>query len=193
VHEQSDGPEADAIGRRPGASEAVARNLQEEDVSKPEITKVKLKDNRVEIHAEQKIGNAGDGTKVTVLRCSDAPAESFNAAVTALVPHVRGILMLQPKQWEGCIDVVGVSFSRTETEEDEFVDGAVITCVISLDTANSPLVINTPHLLYEQYSPTGEAPLMPEDAQDALNDLKREAEAYLNGKRAQGDLFEEAA
>jgi len=156
---------------------------------KAEITKLKYKDDRVEIHTTQKLGNVGDDAKITVLRCSDAPAASFTKAFAALVGHARTILELQPGQWEDRITVTGVSFSRS----DEDIEGAVITGVVSLDTANSPFSFNTPHLPFEQYSPTGESPLMPEEAQDALNELKREAEAYLGGKRAQGDLFEREA
>ena len=156
---------------------------------KAEITKVKYKDDRVEIHTTEKLGNVGDDAKVTVLRCSDRPAESFTRAFTALVGHVRTILELQPSQWKDQINVTGVSFSMSEDD----IEGAVITGVVSLDTANSPFSFNTPHLPYQQYSPTGESPLMPDEAQDALKELKREAEAYLRGKRAQGDLFREEA
>ncbi len=34
---------------------------------------------------------------------------------------------------------------------------------------------------------------MPEDAQNALTTLQNEAKAFMDGKRAQGDMFQEAA
>jgi hypothetical protein len=154
-----------------------------------DITKVKYKDGKVEITAEEPIGNLAENVKTTLLKCSDEPSPSFTKAFDVLVKHLRGILELKLEQWNGAITIGGVSFSKS----DEDVEGATITAFVHLGTANSPLVLNTPHLPYAQYSATGKSPLMPEDAQEALEKVKAEALAYLNGKRAQGDMFREEA
>lgn len=124
-------------------------------MSQLQIRKVKYKDERVEITAEQEIG-VGDDMKETKLRCSEPPAAEF---------------------------------SRSE----DGIEGAVITGFVTLAEADAPFVFNTPHLPFEQYSPTGNAPLMPHEAIEALKRVQLQAEAYLNGKRAQGNLFGEAA
>lgn len=67
--------------------------------------------------------------------------------------------------------------------------GAVMTGQVALDTSDAPFNFNTPHLAFEQYSPTGNSPLMPDAAQAALKAIQGEAEAFVTGKRAQGDLF----
>ena len=149
------------------------------------ITKVKFKEGRVEIHAKQKL-RVGDDAKTEILNCSEEPADGFKKAFGELETHVRTILQLPDEQWQDRIQITGVSYSFSEDTE---VEGAVITGFVRLDTSHSPFSFNTPHLPFEQYSATGESPLMPEEAQDDLRILRREAELYLDGKRAQGDLF----
>jgi hypothetical protein len=154
-------------------------------MAKAEIVKVKWKDKRVEITAEQKLPGF-DNVKATTLRCDEEPSPGFLGAMKALEEHVRTILELEPSQWKGQIEINGVSWSFSESTE---VEGAVISGCVRLETSNSPFSFNAPHLPYAQYSETGDQPLMPEEAQDALAKFKREAAAYFNGKRAQGDLF----
>jgi hypothetical protein len=153
-------------------------------MAKPDITKAKWKDERVEIHAEEMINEVD--TKSIILKCGDEPAPAFRKAFENLVGSVREILELKPEQWDDRITVTGVSWSLS----DAGVEGAVITGAIHIDTADAPFNFNTPHLPFEQYSATGKSKLMPKRAQSALAVLKREALAYLDGKRAQGDMFD---
>jgi hypothetical protein len=104
----------------------------------------------------------------------------------AIVPHVRTILELPTSYKLGAIRVTGVTVSHSEDTE---VEGAVITGLITLDTADSPFSFNTPHLPFDQYAEGNVAKLMPEDAVIAIDALRTEARAFLNGKRAQADLF----
>ena len=67
--------------------------------------------------------------------------------------------------------------------------GAVMTGQVALDTSDAQFNFNTPHLPFDQYSETGNSPIMPEPAQRALEKMQAEAEAFVSGKRAQGDLF----
>lgn len=123
--------------------------------------------------------------KATIYKCTENPHPDFIQAFSRMVAHVREILEIPETVWPGVMTVSGVSFSQS----DEGVEGAVITGFVALTTANAPFNFNTPHLPFDQYSETGESPLMPDWAQKDLELLREEAEAYMNGtKRAQQEL-----
>jgi hypothetical protein len=83
--------------------------------------------------------------------------------------------------------VTGVSWSMSEKTG---VEGAVISAQAQLDECTSPFCFNTPFLPFDLYNEENEEqPVMPDGAQDALTALRTEVQAYIDGKRAQGDLF----
>ncbi len=96
-----------------------------------------------------------------------------------------------PANWKDSVTVHGVSFSYS----DEGVKGAVITAQRTLEHSSAPLNLNTPHKPYEPYNPDqddiDQDMLLPEDTCDRLEDLDTEAEKYIDGDRAQGNLFKE--
>lgn len=147
------------------------------------ITKIKYKDDvSVEIHFEEKDGKS---EKVSILKCFEKPHPDFDLAFGPLVSVVYDILQL-PSDWRtGCVTVTGVSFSFSE---DTNVEGAVITGRVKLETSNTPFNFNTPHLPFGQYSATGESPLMTDEGIEALDKLRKEANLYMTGKRAQLEL-----
>ncbi len=153
------------------------------------IAKAKIKDDQLHVELE---GTDEDNERKTALRSlgSHTYHPDLQAAFDALVPHVREVLEWpDPLYGSGDLRVTGVSWSMS----DSGVEGAVMVCQAALSTCNSPFCFNTPHLPFGQYAEDGEQPTMPDDAIDALNALKAEVQAYLDGKRAQGDLFREAA
>lgn len=148
------------------------------------IRKVKLDGSRVEIKAIETwgIGNEREWT----LRCWEDPDPKLPAAFAALPPQVRDLLEL-PKTWaDGKLKVLSVSFSWSESTE---VKGASICCRADLDCATSPLIFNTPHLPFAQYSAGGEQPVMPDELIELLEEVELQARRYLDGARAQEDLF----
>lgn len=148
------------------------------------ISKVKFRDGQVTIVMSEK--ESAQNERETTVKSYDAPHDDFVKAMEALQAHARHILQL-PKDWrEGQLRVSGVSFSMSE---DTGVMGAVMTGQVALDTSDAPFNFNTPHLPFEQYSATGNSPLMPDEAQTALERVQREAELFVSGKRSQGDLF----
>jgi hypothetical protein len=154
---------------------------------KPFITKVKAKDGEVIIKFKEDLGNNTE--KESIFKCNDEMHPDFQMCFTKLIPVVYQILQL-PEEWRaGEMRVTGVSFSHSESTE---VDGAVITGLVNLSTSNSPFSFNTPHLPFDQYSEKGNSPTMNFDAVNKLEHLKEEALAYMNGKRAQADLFDAA-
>ena len=144
------------------------------------ITKVKYDGAKVRIEYEQ-AREVGDPDEFS-LNCADRPVPEFEAALAALIDDVLEICELPPEYAKG-IKVRGVSISWTND-----VMGACVTALRTLQTANSPLVINTPHLPSDQYSEGGEAPLMSEEFVDHVETLMDRATDYINGTRAQQSL-----
>lgn len=149
------------------------------------IKKIKHSSSLVEIHAIETWGTSNE--REWTLRCHEEPRLEMPAAFKALVPLVRDLLGL-PLDWaKDALSVISVSLSYSEITG---VQGASICMRADLECATSPLIFNTPHLPFDQYSEGGKQPVMPDDLIEALQVLEREAEAYLDGSRAQADLFE---
>jgi hypothetical protein len=147
------------------------------------IAKAKLKDGQLHVELES---TDDDTERKTSLRSLSGVHPDMDMAFQALRPHVREVLEWPDSIYGGCLTVTGVSWSFSENTE---VEGATMVCQAALDTCTSPFCFNTPHLPFSQYCEDGNAPIMPPDAVDALNALKVEVQAYLDGKRQQGDLF----
>jgi hypothetical protein len=144
------------------------------------IKKVKFKAGLVEIHKEDVIGKT---TKETIFKCSEEPHPDLRQCFVEAERHVRKILEVPNEAWPGRMKIEGVTFSHSETTG---VRGAVFTGKVELEGSNSPFCFNTPHLPFEQYSETGESPLMPAAAIELLESLEAEAVCYMDGsKRAQ--------
>lgn len=128
------------------------------------------------------------GTDEHELHCCDEPANGLRLALELLRPHVLLICELPEAYGEVGLEVRGASFSYGGEDE---VMGATITALKHVGTANAPLVLNTPHLASAPYSEEGDAsgPLLSRNAIEALDHLSREAFRYVEGYRAQGDLF----
>lgn len=144
------------------------------------IRKVKVKDGLVEIHAAEVRGKT---EKEFILKSTEAPRPELKAAMKACEAAVRRILQF-PEGWMADrLTVTGVSFSLSGD-----VKGAVITGLLTLDTADAPFCLNTPHIQFEQYSPGGRSTLMHPDDVIVLENLEEEAQLFLNGIRAQLEL-----
>jgi hypothetical protein len=152
------------------------------------IKSIKLADGKVEICGIDKFGEADE--KEWTSRSFDNPHPDLVAALDKLVPEIRKLLGLHVKWADNALSVMKVSWSFSETTD---VEGATMTCRADLECADSPLIFNTPHLPYDQYSQSGNSPTMPGDLQKLLDAVKKETDGYLNGKRAQADMFKEAA
>ena len=117
-----------------------------------------------------------DDIKIT-LKSNDKPLSELIEKLDSLSRQVEIICDL-PNGYCNHAEIRGVSFSHTNG-----VLGAVITALIPLTNANSPMVINTPHLPSEQYSEGGQSPLLPQKATYALKEILGLVEKYINGER----------
>ena len=155
------------------------------------ITNLKLKATETHVTGISGLGRVNERT--VSLKSLDKPHDDLITKAEELVGAVREILELPVGLWQDRIAITGVSWS---CHEESNVRGAVITALVTLETTQSPLVVNTPHLPYEAYDsnahPEAIPPLMPEEWQDVLNELEAEAKAFLDGKRQQMDMFDAA-
>lgn len=148
------------------------------------IRSIKLDKGKVELDGVETWGSGNERT--WKLTSYEDPAPELPAKINALEKHVRDLLEL-PKNWaKDSFRVIKVSWSFSESTG---IQGATVTCLVDLEATGSPLVINTPHLPYKRYSPTGNQPTMPNQMREALDEVERQAEDYLAGKRSQGELF----
>jgi hypothetical protein len=155
-------------------------------MSDPElrVTKVKWDLKKVRIEYER-IRPEGDPDEF-VIGCGDEPSRAFKDALAALRIDLNTICQFDPP-----LDVTirGVSFSWTDD-----IMGACITALKSLTTANSPLVLTTPHVPEKPYGETGGGPTMPAGMAERLERLIDEARRYiLGGAREQARLFDPPA
>jgi hypothetical protein len=152
------------------------------------IAKAKRKDGQLQIELEQ---TDSDTERRTSLKSLGGCHPDLDAAFAALAPSVREILEWPSSLYGNSMTVTGVSWSVSEKTG---VEGAVISAQAQLDDCNSPFCFNTPFLPFELYNEENEGqPVMPDSAQRALDVLRVEVQAYIDGKRAQGDLFSDLA
>lgn len=144
------------------------------------FTKIKFDGSKVTLGYEVPRKD-GDPDEFSVF-CADLPAPEFDAALRDLAVDVAAICEM-PAEDAIKIKVRGVTLTWAHD-----IMGACITAMKSLKTAQSPLVLNTPHLPSESYSES-ECPTLSTATCDRLAALVVQAERYLNGERAQGSLL----
>lgn len=155
------------------------------------IKKIKLdKKEKIILDWEVEIGSGSENKSWDEyhIKCSDRANPEFYNAIKNLVQDV--ILLLEfPDIWKETITVKGVSFSYSDND----VQGAVITAQRELMCSATPMNCNTPHKPFDSYNENecDDEQLMPEETQCRLHTLEEEAQKYIDGDRAQMNLFEE--
>lgn len=132
---------------------------------------------RIEYEAERKDKRFDE----QVIASFDTPLPEFNQSLQALTEDVCTICEL-PSDYAGQMRISSVSISWTND-----ILGAVITGQRRVKTANSPVILNTPHLPCSDYG-GGDGPTLPEETLTRLERLITECERYILGERAQQDL-----
>jgi hypothetical protein len=111
----------------------------------------------------------------------DPPLPSLHAALQALKPHFLQIMELDEDYGEG-MDVLGVTLKwKVDSETgDRRIKSATISVKKKLhEITNDVVPISTPH------TESG----LSDACRDAIEALCEEAERFVDGDRAQGDLF----
>lgn len=140
------------------------------------IDKVKYDQKIGTVEIEYTLSSMNDEIK-TVLKSEDKPRREFLLCLQSLTSDVEKICSL-PEGY--CIQatIKGVSFSHKHD-----IMGATITALIKVETADSPVVINTPFLPESQYNEGGTAPILPRLSALKLKELIALATAYIDGDR----------
>jgi len=147
--------------------------------------KIKYSKGKVKIEYELRNKEKKDWDQFS-LACSNEPRPEFQIALQALSKDVIEMCEL-PEDYIKRIMVTGVSFSYGSEAE---IMGATIIAQMTLNRSNVNLNLNTPHKPSEPYSEGGDAAqCLSQDCIDRLVSLELEAEDYINGNRAQGELF----
>lgn len=125
----------------------------------------------------------------------DRPHPSFAAALQAFKPFAAQLLDFAD-DYLAAARVVSVTVSRKGAQR-----GATIHVVRPCSRATAPANFHTPHVKEQAAAldEDGEGEAPGDDAvgvwlpgmDEALDQLEREAVAFINGKREQGDLFEQ--
>ena len=157
-----------------------------------QITKIKLgKDSKV--HIEYKVPRtteSGQDFDQFTLDCVDKPLPALELAMLNLRKHVLDICEMPVDDTEVMkVKVRGVSFSYSG---DDDVMGATITASKILARSNAPLMINTPHKFDQPHNENqGTEMLLSDDCVNVLVELLEQAEKYLDGERAQIEMFDQ--
>ena len=148
------------------------------------VKRVKVAKGKVEIIVHT--GSVLDPDEISI-KSADEPRPQLPAALQALAPHVLTLCELR-----GSLEVRSVSFSYTQGAEDEIVMGASVSGLRPLASSRSPMVVNSPHVPESDYGGNEDSEcVLDADFVDALDAVVVEALAYVDGQRAQGQLFEE--
>lgn len=147
-----------------------------------DIRKVKSANGVIIIRAEEQSGE--EDIRRIELESRAEPRPEFHEAMGGLISPAMTMIEA-PGAWLTAATISGVSI----THEDEGGIGAVVTILVPLECAPSPLVINTPYLTSVDNGSGAPRLLLPPALQQAVERVIDEAERYLGGDRAQGDLF----
>jgi hypothetical protein len=152
--------------------------------------KIKYNKAKVKIEYELKNKKKDKDWDQFSLACLDEPKPEFQIALQALSKDVIEMCEL-PGDYRTRIIVTGVSFSYGSEAE---IMGATIISQMALNHSNINLNLNTPHKPSEPYSEGGDIfQCLSQECIERLTYLMLEAEDYVKGNRAQGDLFVDKA
>ncbi len=144
-----------------------------------QFTKIRYDGSNVELTWEEA---DGEETRTTKLFSTDPPKKPFQEALNAFLPNVLELLELSEQYGQDMsVRSVSVQHKRGGSE------GLVVSCVKSLPETNAPFVLHTPYLLLLE----DEADSVVASMDEALSDLRQQAQRYLDGDRAQGNLFQD--
>ncbi|WP_425153971.1 hypothetical protein [Candidatus Palauibacter sp.] len=126
-----------------------------------------------------------DGDVIShTLKSKQPPHPDFGIALGRFDTTVAQLIEVE-LDWADALRVIGLSIDY----DDEGRAGLIVTCLRELQATDAPLVLNMPRVL-EPEGALGSG--LPADLFDLLDRAVVQASAYLAGKRAQSDLFEDA-
>ncbi len=150
--------------------------------------KIKYSKDKVKIEYELKTEKGG--WDQYSFACSDEPKPGFKEALVALAQDVITLCEL-PENYATRVMVTGVSLSYATDDE---IPGATIISQLLLRKSNVNLNLNTPFKPFQPYSEGADiSQILSEACVERVKRLMEEAEEYVRGIRAQGEMFVEKA
>lgn len=157
--------------------------------AKPQFTKITVNQKHVALEWISRKRTASEAEEIHnhQLECPEKPRPEFDQALQAFLPFLLEIIGA-PKSWTENTKVTGVSLKK----EEDGRRGIVITATRKCPYGSAPIALNTPYLREAmEDTETGTQYFRPGMA-DAIDTICEEAQTYLDGERAQGELFEDA-
>jgi hypothetical protein len=153
------------------------------------IKKVRFtKDEKIVLDYEIEGNDGSDKYRFT---SEDPAAPSFYDAMKALASHTTELCEL-PESYVKRLTMKGVTYTY---KGDEEIMGATMAAVMELYHSNSVIALNTPHKPSIPYDPNAKEPYgdaaLSEACVNALWELARQAELYINGERGEISLFDQ--
>lgn len=152
------------------------------------FTKIKItSDEKIQLEYQKKNGPYWDEF---VMKSAEEALPSFYRAFDNFPQHVEAVCELPEGDHQTHpYEIKSFKFSYGGDAE---VMGVTITASRTLVNSNSPLNLNTPHMIESPYSEGGDdTQVMSDDMLSCIYILTDEAQKYLDGERAQGNLFQE--
>lgn len=152
------------------------------------FTKIKFDPKKGMVHLEYKSGK--QLLDEYTMKCTEAPHPNFLKSLEVFKTHVTDICEL-PAEYAERIIVRGISLNYGGEDD---VMGCVIIAGMELQNSNAPLNLNTPNkieCMYNPDMPDDEKVLMSADMREDIEELIHEANLYVEGERAQTNLFAE--
>lgn len=152
-------------------------------MSNTRIRKVKCtKDDKIVIEFEKSVRDGYDKYRFT---SEESAAPSFYDAMKALVIHSVALCEL-PESYVKRVTMLGVTFTY---KGDDEIMGATMSAVMELYHSDSVIPLNTPHKPSIPYEANATEPYgdkaLPEKCVEALWELDRQAQLYINSERGQ--------
>lgn len=151
--------------------------MENQKLSNYQINKISYSEKKKEIEIKYELLQSNLDNVSIVLKSSDEPLKSLTDCLQRLSIWVEIICNFGAGYCD-MAEIRGVSFSHSNN-----VMGAVITALIPVETANSPVCVNTPFLPSGQYNEGGQSPVLPSKCVEILNDLQDECVKYINCER----------
>ena len=153
------------------------------------FTKIKFDGTTVELHYEE-----GDNfTDKYTMKCNELPRPEMTKAFDDMREEARLLCELPPDYLQR-IEVRSVTLNYSGKQETM---GATISARMKLEYSNAPLILNTPNKPVQPYQEgyydeeTLEKMCLRGQCTGKLAKLIDEAHYYVDGIRAQGNLFED--
>ena len=155
-----------------------------------QFTKIIINQVHVALHwiSRKRTASEADEVHHHQLECPEKPRPEFEKALQAFLPFLLEIIGA-PKSWSENTRVTGVSLKK----EEDGRRGIVITATRKCPFGSAPIALNTPYLreALDDSKETGSQFFL-SGMSDAIDELCAEADKYLGGDRAQGELFGDA-